>query len=244
MAHNGSDAASLMTSASRRHDRAAIGLVIADSYPLYLDALERLFKAEPGFDVLACCANRDDTWSAVVERRPDVLVLDPEITGGTGLLRELAARGFPPRVILLAARLNEHEMLDSMRLGAKGILLKTMAHHLLIQCVRRVHAGGTWLEQTAMAKAVDRLLYEDASSRHIASLLTRRELEVVGMIASGRSSKDIGEALRISAATVKVHLHNIYEKLGVRGRVELTLYARDKGLRSPLLHTASRRADA
>ena len=125
-------------------------------------------------------------------------------------------------------------MLEAMRLGAKGIVLKTMSRHLLVQCIRKVHRGATWVEKVSMSRAVDQLLRHEAGYRDAAVLLSPRELEVVRMVASGRSNKEIAAKLSVCAGTIKVHLHHVYQKLGVKGRLELTLYARDKGLFSTL----------
>jgi DNA-binding NarL/FixJ family response regulator len=207
-----------------------IGLVLAEAYPILLFGLEYAFKIESGFQVLACCAHGDEALRAVVRHRPDVLVLDLEIPGGAlNILREVVALDVPTRVVLLAATLDEQVMLEATRLGAKGIVLKSMARQLLIQCVRKVHRGGTWLERVSAARAVERLLRHEEGQREAVAALSARELEIVRMVVSGRSNKQIGDRLAISEGTVKVHLHHVYEKLNVKGRLELTLYTRDRG---------------
>ena len=212
-----------------------VGLVLAETYPILLEGMEHVFTSEPGFRVLASCTNGDDALGAVRRHRPDVLVLDLEIPGDAmTLLQELAADPVTTRVVLLAARLDEHEMLEATRLGVKGILLKSMARHLLIQCVRKVHRGAMWVEKASMARAVEQLLRHEAGYRDAVTRLSPRELELVRISASGMSNKELAEQLSISEGTVKMHFHHIYEKLGVKGRLELTLYARDKGLFSPL----------
>jgi two-component system, NarL family, nitrate/nitrite response regulator NarL len=221
---------------SKPSDRAAIvELVLAETYPILLEGMEHVFKSEPGFRVLASCTNGDETLRAVRRHHPDVLVLDLEIPGDAmTILRELAADKGTTRVVLLAARLDEHEMLEATRLGVKGILLKSMARHLMIHCVRKVHRGATWLEKAAMARAVEQLLRHEEGYRDVVARLSPRELEIVRMGASGRSNKEIAEQLSIAEGTVKMHFHHIYEKLGFKSRLELTLYARDKGLFSPV----------
>ena len=87
-----------------------------------------------------------------------------------------------------------------------------------------------------MASAVDQLIREETGCREVGALLTQRELEVVRLVAAGRSTREIADTINVAAGTVKVHLHHVYEKLGVRGRLELTLLARDRGLVSPLHH--------
>jgi two-component system, NarL family, nitrate/nitrite response regulator NarL len=213
-----------------------VGLVLAETYPILLEGMEHVFTSEPGFRVLASCTTGDEALRAVRRHHPDVLVLDLEIPGDAmTVIQELAAGPVKTRVVLLAARLDEQQMLDATRFGVRGILLKSMARHLLIHCVRKVHRGSTWLEKTSMTRAVDQLLRHEAGYRDAAARLSPRELEVVRMGASGRSNREIANQLSIAEGTVKMHFHHIYEKLGFKSRLELTLYARDKGLFPSLL---------
>ncbi len=212
-----------------------IELVLAESYPLLLEGMQSAFTFEAGFRVLAACADGDEALRAVGRHHPDVLVMDLEIPGDAlRILGELSGKGLPTHVVLYAASLDEAVMLEAMRLGAKGIVLKTMSRHLLVQCVRKVHRGGTWVEKVSMSRAVDELLRYEAAYRDAAAVLSVRELEVIRMVASGQSNKEIADQLAVSHGTVKVHLHHVYQKLGVKGRLELALYAREKGLFSSL----------
>jgi DNA-binding NarL/FixJ family response regulator len=205
--------------------------VLAETYPILLAGMQQLFAAEPGFLVLACCTSGDEAVRAVHRHQPDVLILDLEIPGGArNVLRELADAQTPTRTVMLAARLDEGEMLDASRLGAKGMLLKNMPRHLLIQCVRKVHRGGTWLEKASLGRALDQLLQHGERGRELAERLSRRELEIVLMTGGGQSNRAIADKLSISEGTVKAHFHHIYEKCGVKNRLELILYAKDTGL--------------
>ena len=110
------------------------------------------------------------------------------------------------------------------------MVLKEMAPRLLVQCVRKVHAGEQWLEKRSVSLALERLLKREAAARKIAGLLTPREIEILRMVADGLRNKEIADRLYISEGTIKVHLHSIYEKLKVNSRLQLARYARDKGL--------------
>jgi DNA-binding NarL/FixJ family response regulator len=210
--------------------------VLAEGFPLLLEGMRHVFESESGFRVLATCVDGAETLRAVRAHHPDVLVVDLEMPGGgLRILRELAAGRCGTRVVLLAAAIGEGVMLEAMRLGAQGIILKSMTRQLLIQCVRKVHRGGAWVEKVSMSRALEQLLRHEAGYRHAAALLSPREMEVVRLLVNGRSNKEIADTLSISDGTVKVHLHHVYEKLGVKGRLELTLYARDKALFSPLM---------
>jgi DNA-binding NarL/FixJ family response regulator len=210
---------------------AIVRLVLAESYPLLLEGMTQVLLSEPGFQILARCSTAEDVLRAVERHHPDVLVLDLEIQGrARTILETLRAQGSVTRVILLAAQLNEEWVIDAMQLGVRGLLLKSMAAHLLVQCIRKVHAGALWYEKESMNRAFSHIVDRDASYRQVSTLLTPREMDVVRLVAAGRSTKEIADALCVSPGTIKVHTHHIYEKLGVKGRLELTLYARDRGL--------------
>lgn len=117
-----------------------------------------------------------------------------------------------------------------MRLGVRGLVLREMAPELLVRCLRQVGAGATWLESRTVTRVLERLLRREAGEREAAAVLTGREIDLVRSIAQGLRNKEIARELGISEGTVKVHLHNIYQKLGLDGRLALLRYARDKGL--------------
>jgi DNA-binding NarL/FixJ family response regulator len=216
----------------------AVRLVLAETYPLLLDGMTRVLSSEPGFHVLARCATAEEVIRAVERHHPDVLVLDLEIAGNAMMvLQTLRAQGMATHVVLLAGKLTEHEFIDAIRVGARGVLLKSMAPHLLIKCIRKVHSGDVWFEKESMSRAFERILQHEAGYQSVANVLTPREIEVVRLVAAGRTTKQIADTLCVTTGTIKVHTHHIYEKLGVKSRLELTLYARDRGLLSPLLQS-------
>jgi DNA-binding NarL/FixJ family response regulator len=209
-----------------------ITLVLADDHPLILDGLENLLKAEQDFTVLARCSTGEETVAAVREHNPDILVLDIRMPGMDGfeVLRELKPAKLPTRVVLLTAALEEQALVEVIGLGVRGVVLKEMAPRLLVRCIRTVHAGEQWLEKRASARALDTLVRREAGLRRASTILTTRELAIVRAIANGRRNKEIAEQLKIAEGTVKVHLHNIYQKLGVDSRLALMLYARQNAL--------------
>lgn len=210
----------------------AISLVLADDHPIVLDGLENLFRQEADFTVVGRCVNGEEALRAVREYRPDVLILDIRMfrMDGLAVLREMKKEGLSTRVVLLTVALDEDQVVEAIRLGVSGVVLKDMAPRLLVQCVRKVHAGEQWLERQSFGRAMERMLRREAGAREIAGILTPREIEIVRMAATGLRNKQIAEKLFISEGTAKIHLHNIYEKLGLSDRLELARYARDKGL--------------
>ena len=209
-----------------------IRLVLGDDHPIVLDGLENLFRLEPDFRVVARCVNGEECLVAVRRHQPDVLVLDLRMPRKDGLavLRELHREKHPAKVVLLAAALEEEEVLEALRLGVRGMVLKELAPQMVVQCVRKVHAGEQWLEKQAFGRALETLLRREAGEREAGSVLTPRELEMVGMVARGLRNKEMSERMNISEGTVKIHLHHIYRKLKVENRVDLILYAQSKHL--------------
>ena len=209
-----------------------ITLVIADDHPLILDGMENLFRLEKDFKVVARCLDGEETVKAVRKHKPDVLVLDIRMPGtdGLSLLRGMRKEKLSTRVVLLTGALDEDELAEAVRLGVRGLVLKEMAPKLLVQCIRQVHAGELWLEKRSVTSALEKLLQREVGQREIAQLLTPREIEIVKQVAAGLRNTEIAKKLFISEGTVKMHLHNIYQKLGVDSRTKLTRYAQEKGL--------------
>jgi DNA-binding NarL/FixJ family response regulator len=207
----------------------SVTLVLADNQPIILYGLEQLFAREQGFHVLVSCATGEETLKAVRRHRPAVLVLGLGLPGLT-VLRELRAEGLPTRVVVFSQPpLDEGQIAEAIHLGARGVVLKDMAPKLLVQCIRKVHAGGEWIETRSVARVLGRIRQREIKAQGDDAVLTRRELEVVHLVARGLSNKAIGKRLSIGEGTVKVHVHHIYAKLKVASRVALLLYAREKG---------------
>src|SRR5262245_36227600 len=197
-----------------------------------LRAVSELLRSEPDFTVLAQCENGDEALTAVRTHQPDILLLDLRMPqkDGIAVLKDMKQEGLTTRVVLLAASVDDEEVLEAARLGVRGMVLKEVARRLLVQCLRTVHAGGLWLERNSAARAFETLLRREAGVREISKLLTPREIEIARLAALGQRNKMIGEGMAISEGTVKTHLHHIYEKLKVQSRAELVLYCKEKGL--------------
>ena len=209
-----------------------IRVALADDHPIVLQGLQQLFERQSDFQVVCCCANGNAALEGVRTHRPDVIVLDlrmPECSG-LDVLRAITAEQLECRTVLLTAAVADDEIMEAVRLGARGLILKESPPEELIDCVRRVHQGEQWLERETVTRAFRKVLDRESATREVAGSLTPREIEIVRMVAQGLRNRAIAERLSISEGTVKVHLHNIYEKFGVDGRLELLLSAREKGL--------------
>jgi len=209
-----------------------IRIVLTDDHPIVLDGLERLFQALPDFEVVACCRDGEAALDVLRKTQVDVLVLDQRMPGKTGLevLKTVADERLPCRTVLLTAALRDDEVVEAVRLGATGVILKEASPDTLVDCVRRVYRGEQWIDHDTLSRAFGHVLQRESAAREAGKMLTPREIEIVKMIASGLRNKAIADRLTISEGTVKIHLHNIYEKLGVDGRLELVLFAQEKGL--------------
>jgi DNA-binding NarL/FixJ family response regulator len=208
----------------------AIRLTLVDDHPLVLGGLQQLFQRQPDITVTAACAGADEAWAALTRDVPDVLVLDLRMPGTRGLafLRRLSDAGLVCKTVLLTAAIDDAEVIEAVKLGVCGLVMKDSAPDQLLECVRKVHAGGHWLDHETVTRAFTTALDRESAVRETA--LTPREIEIVRMVAEGLRNRAIATRLSISEGTVKVHLHNIYEKLGVDGRLELTLCAQQQRL--------------
>jgi two-component system nitrate/nitrite response regulator NarL len=208
----------------------SIRLILADDHPIFLDGLVQLFSMERDFEVVARAATGEEALEGVRQLKPDILVLDLRMPGfdGFAVLRQMKREELSTRSVVLTA-LDNGQGLEALRLGARGVVLKDMAPRLLVQCLRTVHAGKPWVEKGVATHAAETLLKREAGIRVMAEVLTPREIEIAQMIASGRSSKVIANELAISEGTAKLHLHHVYEKLNLDGRVALVRYMQSQG---------------
>ncbi|MGE5491331.1 MAG: response regulator [Actinomycetota bacterium] len=209
-----------------------IRLILADDHPLMLQAMESILTAEPDFRVEYACRDGQQALEAVRRLQPDILLLDLKMPGMDGLavLAELHRESSLTRTVIYTATMHQDDVLTAVRLGVRGMILKDMSADQLLRCLRKVHAGETWIEKRSIGLALDKILRRETEMYQISAILTPRELDLVRMVASGLANRQIAEKAHITEGTVKVHLHRIYAKLDLRDRMALTLFARDRGL--------------
>ena len=199
-------------------------IIIADDHPIFRDGLKRLLESEAGFTVVGECKDGAEAIATVFESQPDILLLDVAMPNGGGLhvLKELATAS--TRVILLTAAIEARDVLQAIKLGAKGLVLKEAATRQLIDGIHRVMEGKFVMDADItddLAGAIQR--QQSRTARRYG--LTAREREIVAAVAAGESNKDIATRLSIRQQTVKHHLTNIFDKTGVSTRLELALLA-------------------
>src|SRR5690349_12343214 len=216
--------------------KSKIRIVVADDHPIFRDGLCKLLALEEDFEVVAQAQDGREVLDVLQQYAPDILLLDLKMPGLDGLatLQRLQAVKNKTRVIVLTASDDKNEFVQAMKLGTSGIVLKQTATELLIKSIRKVHAGEIWLDSHTTAAVIRQFVANDdtpppapqsnARERE-RSPLSQREREIVALVAQGFKNKEMAEKMFISEQTVKNHLHNIFDKLGVSDRLELALYA-------------------
>jgi two-component system, NarL family, nitrate/nitrite response regulator NarL len=204
-----------------------IKILIADDHVIFRDGLRKLLDSDAEITVVGEACNGAECIKMLGSLKPDILLLDLRMPGKSGLavLEEVNFDTVPTRVIVLTAAEDDRDVLRAMRLGARGSVLKQSATAMLLKSIHRVHAGEIWLDNRMTAEVINAFSTSDSDARCGKSLVSDREKQIVQLVAQGFHNKQIGAKLLISEQTVKNHLHNIFDKLGVSDRLELALYA-------------------
>ena len=200
-------------------------VLVAEDDPLTLAGIEMLLE-KTNFEVVATVDTGVAALDTLASARPDMLILDNAMPERTGLdvLRTLRNRGDNRSVILLTGAINDRESKEAMQLGVNGIVIKSTAPRDLLPCLETVAQGRRWLDQEVMQRAMDLAMSPDAE-RDPLEALSGRERAVATLVQRGLRNKEIAEELGLTEGTVKVHLHKVFEKLGIRGRTDLILLA-------------------
>jgi two-component system, NarL family, nitrate/nitrite response regulator NarL len=214
-----------------------IRLIIADDHPIFRDGLRRLLEAEPDMKVVGEAKDGAEAVKLARQLKPDIMLLDLAMPKHPGLeaLRELSVGGANSvRVILLTAAAEKNQIVEALQLGARGVVLKDSATQLLLKAIHTVMAGEYWVGRESVSNLVQYLqnLVQSStdSARQKKFGLTPRELEIISAVVAGFANKEIAEYFKISEDTVKHHLSNIFDKLGVSTRLELALFAVNQAL--------------
>ena len=211
-----------------------VRILIADDHPIFRDGLRRLLEAESDLSVVGQAVNAAEAVQLAQNVPADILLLDVAMPGVSGIeaLETLVELPNAPGVILLTAAIDRGDIAKALQLGARGVVLKESATAVLLKAIRVVMEGGYWVGRESVSDllfALRHLTPEPTEALPVFNL-TARELQVVGLILAAAGNKKIADTLNISEKTVKHHLTNIFEKLGVSNRLELALFAAQHNL--------------
>jgi DNA-binding NarL/FixJ family response regulator len=214
---------------------AKIRILLADDHVVVRRGLRLVLDAEPDLEVVAEAGDGMEAVDGALADDVDLAILDVAMPRLTGLqaAHQLSRRRPELRVLILSMYDNEEYFFEALKAGTSGYVLKSSADHDLVEACRAAMAGQAFLYPQGITVLVREYLERAASGEHRTDVLTRRELEIVKLIAEGQSTKEIAELLVISPKTVERHRANVLEKLGMRDRVQLTRYAIRRGLVEP-----------
>jgi DNA-binding NarL/FixJ family response regulator len=212
--------------------------LIADAHPIVLEGLRSVLRSATGVHIVAEANDGAEALEISMQLAPDIILMELKLPklDGLSVLRNLQARGSRTKVIIFTGPENREELVEAMKLGCSGVLLKNASNLLIEKSLRKVHDGEIWLDSNTTAAVIRQFAapshdqgYTNGSgpekvTRERAQL-SQREREIIVLIAQGYKNKEIAEKMFITEQTVKNHLHNIFDKVGVSDRLELALYA-------------------
>jgi DNA-binding NarL/FixJ family response regulator len=211
------------TARSEQTTNGVLTVLIADDHPVVREGLVAIIQTQPGLKVIAQASNGQEATEKFLAHRPDIALLDLRMPLMTGVEAVTAICEKEPgaRLAILTSYESEEEIYRALRAGAQGYVLKDAPAADLIQCIRSVSEGRTWIPPDIGAKLARRVKGQE---------LTAREMEVLRALVLGKSNKEIGCLLDIAESTVKVHVTHVLEKLKASGRTEAISVALKRGL--------------
>lgn len=221
----------MQSARSRKTERSrSIRILIADDHPVVRFGVRRMLQGLANYSVVGESADGKEAIRQMKELQPDILLLDLNMPSLPGLdtLRELTTIQIPTKTILLTSAISQREVLEALQLGARGVVLKDALATDISECISTVMQGHYWLGSKPvqnLVQVLNDLMEEIKQPPQNTFGLTARELQVVRLIAQGLTNKDIARECKIAEETVKRHLKNIFDKVGVWNRLELALFA-------------------
>jgi DNA-binding NarL/FixJ family response regulator len=208
-----------------------IRVVVAHEDPVICRELRRSLESEQDISILGEARDAHHAFQLTRQNRPDIFLVDFALAQRCGLkaLNDSPPDVSPIRIVVIVAEIEKARLVEAFSLGAHGVVLKYSTPQVLRKSIRSVMAGQYWLERESVGVLVEALRESLAHGNGTKSPkdygLTRREVDIITKIASGRSNKEVGEEFAISERTVKHHLTNIFGKVGVSSRLQLALFA-------------------
>ena len=201
-----------------------VSVLLADDHPFMRAGVEAVLRGSR-FQIVATAGDGDEALAAVARQDPEICIFDIRMPkrSGVEVLQELRNNGDKRPVVLLTAELGDHALLNAVRHGVNGIVLKDGAEDALLEALEKVHAGQRAIPQPLLQHALDLSLAGDDADP--LSRLAPRERQIAAQVGRGLRNREIADALSMAEGTVKVYLHTIYQKLGIKNRTELALIA-------------------
>jgi len=206
-----------------------VRVLLAEDHPVYLEGLSAAIGAAQDLDLARVCEDGAEALDGIREHRPEVAVLDlrlPVLTARE-VLAQLAEEELPTRVLILSAHLEGEAIVECLELGATGYMAKDATRADILDAIRTVASGQAVISTEAQTRMAEEIRRRAQDTREA---LSAREREILGLLAEGVSAPDIARRLYLSPATVKTHLHNVYEKLGVSERAAAVAEGMRRGL--------------
>jgi two-component system, NarL family, response regulator DegU len=209
-----------------------IKVVVADDHTLFREGIKRILSLEKDILVVGEAMRGDEITKVVERSKPDILLLDVKMPRGDVIqtLLEIRDKNLPTKVLILTAYSEDENVLNAAKGGARGYLLKGVDFPTLLQAIKTVHNGGVWIDKEMPAAQVFEEIARNQIDENAApmdddaiSSLTKREAEILKLVAEGLTNEEIGKRIFISEKTVKTHLTNIFDKLKVNNRFKAAL---------------------
>jgi DNA-binding NarL/FixJ family response regulator len=207
-----------------------VRIVIADDHPLYREGVARSLTESGRFEVVGEAATGREAVEMVTRLKPDLALLDISMPdGGIAALRQITAMPAPPRVAMLTVSEEDDDVMQALKAGASGYVLKGVGSRDLVQILSDLAEGGTYVAPSLAMKVLTAMnAPRQTRGKDPIDTLTRREEDILRLVAEGKSNKEVGEALDLQEKTVKHYMTIVLQKLHVRNRTEAALVARDR----------------
>jgi len=205
-------------------------IVIADDHPLYREGVARSLVESGRFDVVGEAATGQEAVAMVARLAPDLALLDISMPdGGIAALRQITLLPRPPRVAMLTVSEEDDDVMQALKAGASGYVLKGVGSRELVQILTDLAEGGTYVAPSLAMKVLTAMnAPRRAKEKDPIDALTKREEDILRLVAEGKSNKEVGIVLDLQEKTVKHYMTTILQKLHVRNRTEAALIARDR----------------
>lgn len=199
-------------------------IAIVDDHPIFLDGMAQ-FLSSHGHDVIFCARSVDEAINQIQAQQPDLLILDVSMKDGGGLavLSAIRGSGSSVPVIFMTVHIRPEQTLEAIKLGIDGVVLKDSDPNELLDCIDQVLKGNKSIAPFVMEQALVHSISAPANDVNVLAALTERELEISGLIRAGLRNREIAARCGLTEGTVKVHLHSIFQKLGIKSRSELII---------------------